>query len=144
MGTSYLVCSALCSLRPGRLAPLVTLPKESVQKRLTWDGASLTFVAQDPVEALCIRRKQGYSPWALMTESPVQVLQAQHQVQTAVPALVQAHLMETLENSAGLLLDLLAWVAEVLFNHFPLLQEDPDFKVCPRARGRTCRDRGTR
>lgn len=114
-----------------------------MQKRLTWDRASLTFVAQDPVEALCIRRKQGYRPWALITESPVQILQAQHQVQTAVPALVQAHLMETLENSTGLLLDLLTWVAEVLFNHFPLLQEDSDFKVCPRARGRTCRDRGT-
>ena len=121
--------------------PLFTVPKESMQKRLTWDRASLTFVAQDPVESFCIRRKQGDGPWSLVTESPVQILQAQHQVQTAFEGLAQAHLMETLENCAGRLLHLLAWVAE--FNCFPLLQEDPDFKVCPRARGRTCRDRGT-
>lgn len=105
--------------------------------------AALPFVAQDPVQGVCIRRKQGHDPWSLITQSRVQILQGQHQVQTTIPALLQTHLIESLANSTVLLLDLFAWVADCLFHHFPLLQEDPHFKVSPRATGRTYRDRGT-
>lgn len=113
----------------------------SMQERLTWDMAALPFGAQDPVQGLCIRREQGHDPRSLITESRVQILQGPHQVQTAFPALLQAHLMETLPDSTVLLLHLLAWVADLLFHHLPLLQEDPDFQVSPGATGRNYGDR---
>lgn len=124
--------------------PLLTVPKVSMQERLTLDMAVLPSGAQDPVQGLCIRRKQGHDPWSLITESCVQVLQGPHQVQTAFPALLQAHLIEALADSTVLLLHLLAWVVDFLFHHFPLLQEDPDFKVSPGATGRNYRDREAR
>lgn len=111
--------------------PLFTVPEVSMQKRLTWNIASLTFGTQDPVQGLGIGRKQGFRLWSLVNESLMQVLQAPHQAQTTFPSLLQAHLIETLANKTGLPLDLLAWMADFLFNHFPLLQEAPDFKVSP-------------
>lgn len=115
-----------------------------MQKRLTCNSASLTFGVQDPLQIVCIRRKQGYNPWSLSTESRVQILQGPHQVQTALVVLEQAPLIETLANKTALLLDLLAWVANCPFNHFPLLQEDLDFRVSPWANEWSCRDGGAR
>lgn len=74
----------------------------------------------------------------------MQILQGPHQVQTALFVLEQAPLIETLANKTALLLDLLTWVANCPFHHFPLLQEDLDFRVSPWAKERSCRDRGAR
>jgi hypothetical protein len=73
----------------------------------------------------------------------VQILQSPHQVQTYLDVLDQDPLIETLPNKTALL-DLLAWVANCPFNHFPLLQVDLDFRVSPWTKGRTCRDGGAR
>lgn len=70
----------------------------------------------------------------------MQVLHVQHQLKTAIPALPQTPLIEALAKRLGLLLDLLAWVPDFILNHFPLLQEDPDFTLSPWAIGRTCKD----
>ena len=110
----------------------------SLQKGLTWEVAFLLSVAQDPVQGLCIRRKQGVSPWSLVTQTPVQVLQSQQQVETVLPRLSQAPLVESLAEKPGLFVDLLAWVTDFLFNYFPLQQEDPDLRVRPRAIGTFC------
>lgn len=144
MGLHSIVCSALSSWRTGHLMLPLTEPQVSVLKRLTWNMASLTFGVEDPFQIISIRRKQGYSPWSLSTESGVQILQGPHQVQTALDVLEQASMIETLANKTALLLDLLAWVAKFPFNHLPLLQEDLDFRVGPWAKGRACRDRGAR
>lgn len=50
-------------------------PEKGIQNRLTWEPAFLGTGAQDLVQGLCIRRKQGFNPWSLITESPVQILQ---------------------------------------------------------------------
>ena len=55
-----------------------------IQKTLT-SGA-----AQDPVQGLGIRRKQGYGLWSPTAEFSVQTLQGQHQEDTAFPALLHA------------------------------------------------------
>jgi hypothetical protein len=52
-------------------------------------------------------------------------------VETAFPALLQAPMIEALTKKLGLLVNLVACVAHFLFNYFPLLQEDPDFRVGP-------------
>lgn len=144
MGLHSIVCSALSSWRTGHLMLPLTEPQVSVLKRLTWNMASLTFGVEDPFQIISIRRKQGYSPWSLSTESGVQILHGPHQVQTALDVLEQASMIETLANKTALLLDLLAWVAKFPFNHLPLLQEDLDFRVGPWAKGRACRDGGAR
>ena len=144
MGLHSIVCLALSSWRTGHLMLPLTEPQVSVQKRLTWNMASLTFGVEDPFQIISIRRKQGYSPWSLSTESGVQILHGPHQVQTALDVLEQASMIETLANKTALLLDLLAWVANFPFNHLPLLQEDLDFRVGPWAKGRACRDGGAR
>jgi hypothetical protein len=50
-------------------------PENGTQNRLTWDMASLGAGAQDLVQGLGIRRKQGFNPWSLITESLVQIMQ---------------------------------------------------------------------
>lgn len=40
-------------------------------------------------------------------------------------------MIEALAKKLGLLVDLPAWLAHFLFDYFPLLQEDPDFRVGP-------------
>ena len=69
-----------------------------IQKRLTWGSA------QDPVQGLRIRRKQGYGLWSLITECSVKILQGQQQGHTAIPALLQASLLiESFVKSPALL-----------------------------------------
>lgn len=98
----------------------------SLQKGLTWEVAFLGSGAQDPVQGLCIRRKQGIGPGSLGTQTPVKVLQSQQQVETVLPGLPQAPLVESLAEKPGLFVDLPAWLADFLFNFFPLQQEEPD------------------
>ena len=98
----------------------------SLQKGLSWEVAFLGSGAQDPAQGLCIRRKQGVSPGSLVTQTPVKALQSQQQVETVLPGLPQAPLVESLAEKPGLFVDLLAWVADFLFNSFPLQQEEPD------------------
>ena len=105
-----------------------------IQKRLTW------WSAQDPIQGLGVRRKQGNGLQSLMTEYPVQILQGQQQVQTTLPALLQVPpLIDLLVNCPALLQDLPAWVSHSPFNSFPLMQKDPDFRVSPWATRRTCK-----
>ena len=68
----------------------------------------------------------------------MQVLQTQHQVETTLPGRAQAQLVESLAEKTGLFIDLLAWVTDLLFNYFPLQQEDPDLRIRPRAMERIC------
>lgn len=110
----------------------------SLQKGLTWEVAFLGSGAQDPVQGLCIRRKQGFNPWSLITQNPVQVLQSQQQVETLLPRLPQTPLVESLAEKPGLFVDLPAWVADFPFNYFPLQQEDPDLSIRPQAMGTIC------
>jgi hypothetical protein len=51
-------------------------------------------------------------------------------VETAFPALLQVPMIEALTKKLGLV-NLVACVAHFLFNYFPLLLEDPDFRVGP-------------
>lgn len=93
--------------------------------------ACLRPVAQDLVQVPCIRRKQGVRPWLLTTESFMQVLHLQHEMKAAFPALPQTPLREAHAKELGLLEHFLAWVPHFMFHHFPLLQEDPDFRLKP-------------
>ena len=101
--------------------------------------ASLGPVAQDLVQVPCIRGKQGVRPCPLVTESFIQVLHLQHQVKAALPALPQTPLREAPAKGLGLLEHFLAWLPHFIFHHFPLLQEDPDFRLNPWAIRRTCK-----
>ena len=77
-----------------------------------------------------------------MTECPVKSLQGIQQDDTTFPALLYTPpLIESLANRPALLQDLPAWVSHSLFNYYPLLQEDPDFRVSPWETGRTCNGR---
>lgn len=100
--------------------------------------ASLGSLAQDLEQVPCIRRKQGIGLLTLITKGFVQVLHLQHQVKAAVPALPQTSLIEAPTKKPDLLLDLLAWMPNFIFNNLPLLQEDPDFMFRPWAIRRTC------
>ena len=143
MGLASILCSTRLELNTHRPADSTRkgIPW-TIPKRLTWERAALGSVAQDPVQGLSIRRKQGFDPWSLHTQCPVQILKAKKQVETALPCLLQAPLIESLAQSPALLIYLPAWVAHFLFYYFPLLQEHPDVSVGPSALGRTCKDRG--
>lgn len=124
------LASILCSALSPADATLWDM-KPFLHKRLTWDMASLGAVAQDLEQVPCIRRKQGVRPWPLMTEGFMQVLHLQHQIKAALPALPQTPLREAPSKGLGLLEHFLAWVPHVIFHHFPLLQEHPDFRLSP-------------
>lgn len=103
-------------------------------KPKTWHIASLgSGVAQDLVQDPFISRIQAVSPGPLVTKTCVQVLHLHHHIKTAILALPQTPIREASAKGLGLRMHLIAWVSEFIFNHCPLLQQDPDFILSPRA-----------
>ena len=129
----------LCALLYAQLMLFSGTSKSPLHKRLTWHIASLgSGVAQDLVQDPFISRIQAVSPGPLVTKTCVQVLHLHHHIKAAILALPQTPIREASAKGLGLRMHLIAWVSEFIFNHCPLLQQDPDFILSPRAITRTC------
>lgn len=87
-------------------------------------------VAQDPVQGVHMWRKEGFAPWPLVTDDPVQMFPSLHQVETSDPVLTHTPQIETLRNEFGFLTHL-PWMADFTFGYFPLFEKGPDFPNTP-------------